>query len=164
MVKTYKDSVICLPQSVFHHVPLSIIPSRPVVFEQATRITRVGVNAPISVTDAISCYEIGYHAQILLIVATIEFATPLTDEQRSDILFLNIEPGIAPIVIIESLLCKVLFKPRLTIHTRTILMWRIDQLTLILAQIYRILFCITKVSTPPSTKSINRFDTFYHDK
>ena len=85
----------------------------------------------------------------LLVVAPIQEAAPLADEQRSDVVFVDVEPVGTPHVLGQGLPVPLAFEPGLLEHAGTVVVRRVDQLVLVGAQVDGVVGDAAQVAAPP---------------
>ena len=144
---------IRLPERRLHERILCLIPRLEIVAQQSAGIAGVRIQAPERVVDVIFNHVVTEQLHPVLVLAVIHVTAPLTDEQRRNVLLVDICPGIAPVIVQQRLRGEVLVEPCLVVDGRTVVMRRIYDLGvhLRITEIYRMLLDAAEIAAPPCT-------------
>ena len=129
MVEAYELSVLRLPEDLGYEVVLLGIPGGKVVQHKSAGIPGVGVEAPEGVVQMVFRDELSHVLHPGEVIPLHE-AAPLTYQEGCDLLIVDIEPSVVPVVVHEGFVGKASLEPGLRIYRGTVVVGRIDHLSI----------------------------------
>ena len=147
MVKSNELTVL-LPQDLLNEVILFRIPCSEIVLNKSAGVSGVCVEAPECVVKVVVLDKLS-HIGHPFKVRILHKAAPFTDKQRSLVLLMYIEPVVLPAVLHKAVKGIIALEPGLLVNCRTVVVGRVDQLVLILAQVDREVSDRSEVAAPP---------------